>query len=261
MTAVRAPAAVTYAVWRALFLREAVFRLSGSRTAWVWLLVEPIFHIAFIMVLFEVVRMKTVPGADPAMFIMTGLLGFFMARNTALRSMEAINANTALFAYRQVKPVDTVLVRAALEGFINLVIALIMVAGAALLGLEVLVNDPLEVIVAFTGLWLCGLGLGLMLSVANQLLPELATIVKLLFLPLYFISGVMLPVQVVPQPYRDWLFYNPFLHGIEALRGGFFPHYYVEPATSLAFLYNFALVAIFFGLALQVRYTRKLITL
>lgn len=250
---------MTYAVWRALFLREALFRLYANRTAWLWLLVEPIFHIAFIMLFFELVRMQTVPGADPAMFVMTGLLGFFMARNTALRSMEAINANAALFAYRQVKPVDTVLVRAALEGFLNLVIALVMLAGAALLGFDVLLNDPLEVIVAFTGLWLSGLGLGLMLSVTNQLLAELATIVKLLFLPLYFISGVMFPVQMVPQPYRDWLFYNPFLHGVEALRGGFFPHYYVVPETSLSFLYTFALVTIFFGLALQVRFARKIL--
>jgi len=261
VTAVRSAASVTYAVWRALFLREAVFRLSGSRTAWLWLLLEPVFHIAFIMLFFELVRMQSVPGADPAMFVMTGLLGFFTARNTAFRSMEAINANTALFAYRQVKPVDTVLVRAALEGFINLVVALIVLAGAGLLGIDLTVNDPLEVIVAFAGLWLCGLGLGLMLSVANQMLAEVANIVKLLFLPLYFISGVMFPVLVVPQPYRDWLFLNPFLHGIEALRGGFFSHYYLVPETSLSYLYGFALVTIFFGLALHVRYARKLIAL
>lgn len=261
MAAVRSAASVTYAVWRALFLREAVFRLSANRTAWLWLLVEPIFHIAFIMLFFELVRMQTIPGADPAMFVMIGLLGFFMARNTALRSMEAINANAALFAYRQVKPVDTVLVRAALEGFINLVVALIIVGCAGLLGIDLTLNDPLDAIMAFTGLWLSGLGLGLMLAVANQLLPELANVVKLLFLPLYFISGVMFPALIVPQPYREWLFVNPLLHGIETLRGGFFPHYYVVPETSLSFLYGFALLTIFFGLALHVRYARKLITL
>ena len=261
MAAVRTPAAVTFAVWRALFLREALFRLSGNRTAWLWLLGEPVFHIAFIMLFFELVRMQTVPGAEPALFIMTGLIGFFMARNTALRSMEAINANAALFAYRQVKPVDTVLVRAALEGFLMLVIALVMLTGAALLGFDVLLNDPLEVLAAFAGLWLCGLGLGLVLSVMNQLLPEISNIVKLLFTPLYFVSGVMFPVLIVPQPYRDWLFYNPLVHGIEALRGGFFPHYYVVPETSLSSLYGFALFTIFFGLALHVRYARKIMSL
>lgn len=261
MATVRSPAAVTAAVWRALFLREALFRLTGSRTAWLWLLAEPVFHIAFLMLFFELIRMQTVPGAEPALFIMTGLLGFFMARNTAMRSMEAINANTALFAYRQVKPVDTVLVRTALEGFINLVVALILLAGVALTGIEITLDDPLEIITAFTGLWLSGVGLGLMLSVVGQLLPEVGNIIKLFFTPLYFVSGVMFPVQVVPQPYREWLFVNPFLHGIEALRGGFFAHYYVVPETSLAYLYGFALLTIFFGLALHVRYARKLITL
>ena len=48
-------------------------------------------------------------------------------------------------------------------------------------------------------------------------------------------------------------------HGIEAVRGGFFPQYYVLPETSLSFLYTFALVAIFFGLALQLRYARTIL--
>jgi capsular polysaccharide transport system permease protein len=257
--AIRSPLSVTYAVWRALFLREAVFRLSGRRAAWLWLLLEPIFHVAFITLFFELVRVRVTPGTDPGMFIMIGLLGFFMTRNTALRSMEAINANSALFAYRQVKPVDTVIVRAGLEGFLQLIVALIMLSGAALFGIEIIPNHPLEVLLAFSGLWFAGLGVGLILSVVGQLVSEIGEIVKLLFLPLYFLSGIMFPIEFVPQPYREWLFYNPILHGVEILRGGFFPHYHVVPEADLSVLLGFGLVTVFLGLALHVRYARKVI--
>lgn len=257
--AIRSPLSVTYAVWRALFLREAVFRLSGRRAAWLWLLLEPIFHVAFITLFFEIVGVRVTPGADPGMFVMTGLLGFFMTRNTALRSMEAIKANSALFAYRQVKPVDTVIVRAGLEGFLGLIVALIMLSGAGLFGLDIVPYHPLEVLVAFTGLWIAGLGLGLVLSVIAELMPDIGNVVKLLFLPLYFVSGIMVPVEFVPQPYREWMFYNPILHGVEILRGGFFPLYHVVPEADLSVLFSFALMTVFLGLALQVRYARKII--
>ncbi len=260
MTAViRSPLSVTYAVWRALFLREAVFRLSGRRVAWLWLLAEPISHVAFITLFFEIARVRVTPGADPGMFIMTGLLGFFMTRNTALRSMEAIKANSALFAYRQVKPVDTVIVRAALEGFLGLIVALIMLSGAALAGFTIVPYHPLEVLTAFTGLWTAGLGLGLILSVVGELLPDIANVAKLLFVPLYFVSGLMIPVEFVPHPYREWMFYNPILHGVEIMRGGFFPLYHVVPEADLSVLYGFSLITVFLGLALHVRYARKII--
>ena len=259
--AIRSPLSVTYAVWRALFLREAAFRLSARRAAWLWLLLEPVFHVAFISIFYELVRMHAFQGIDAGMFIMTGLLGFLMTRNCAMRSMEAVKANSALFAYRQVKPVDTVIVRAGLEGFLGLLVSLIMLAGAGLSGLDIVPRDPLVVLLAFAGLWAAGFGLALMLSVFSQLVTEIGDVVRLAFMPLYLFSGVVFPIHLVPLQYREWLFYNPIVHGVEILRGGFFAHYHVVPEANLSYLYGFALVTVFLGLALHVRYARKIIAL
>jgi capsular polysaccharide transport system permease protein len=250
---------VQRAVLSALFLREAVNRLSAGRAAWLWLLLEPLAHLIFLMTLFGFVFHRVIGGVEGAVFIVVGLCGFFTARNTATRSMEAVNANSALFAYRQVLPVDTVLVRAALEGFLMLITTLLILAGAGLLGLQVVPHDPFTVLLAAGGLWLSGTGLGLVLSVVADLVAEIGKLVRILFTPLYFISGVMFPAMTVPQPYRDWMFYNPFLHGIEILRGGFFAQFHMAPEASLAYLYGFALIVIFFGLALHVRFADRLV--
>ena len=61
------------------------------------------------------------------------------------------------------------------------------------------------------------------------------------------------------SPYREWLFYNPIVHGVEIMRGGFFPHYHVVREADLSFLLGFAVLTVFMGLALQVRYARKMI--
>lgn len=256
---IRSSVQITFATWKALFLREAVTRLAAGRAAWVWLLFEPLAYLIFIMTLFGFVYHKKVGGVDGAMFVVTGLLGFYFARNTFLKSMEAIHANGALFTYRQVKPIDTVLVRAALEGFLTLLSAILILAGSSLFGYDVLPDDPLLVMATLLGMWMCGLGIGLILSAATKLVSELGKVVNILITPLYFISGVMIPASTIPQPYRDYLLWNPFLHGLETLRGAYFSHFHPVPEASLAYVYGFALVAVFFGLSMHLRFSRRLI--
>lgn len=254
----RSSTKIAFTTWKALFLREAVTRLAAGRAAWVWLLFEPLAYLIFLMTLFGFVYHKIVAGVDGAMFVSTGLLGFMFARNTFLRSMEAIHANAALFTYRQVHPIDTVLVRAALEGFLQLISSILLLSGASLFNYQVIPNDPLMVLIAVLGLWLCGLGLGLILSAAAKLISELGKVVNIIVTPLYFVSGVMIPAMSIPQPYRDWLLFNPFMHGLEALRGGYFAQFHMAPEVSLLYLYGFALVTIFLGLVLHLRFAGKL---
>lgn len=255
----RTPAAIMLSVWEALFLREAVSRLAAGRAAWLWLLLEPAAHVVFLMTVFAIIRMHVVGGVDAPVWLMIGLLAFFMFKRTAVQAQNAVNANQALFAYRQVKPVDTVLVRAALEGFLMVLVAIILFSGAGLFGFGVAPADPLAVLEAFAGLWLMGLGFGLMASVVIELVPELGKFLGLAMTPLYFLSGVIFPIANVPQPYRDWLLLNPVAHGVEAARLGVAPYYHAAPGLSMAYTYGFALLGIFLGLALHVRFATRLI--
>lgn len=259
MKSARSSLAVAISVWRALFLRESLSRFFSRRAAWFWLLLEPVFHVSYLMVIFTVVRVRTVGGIQTGVWIMVGLLAFFMFRRTGLQVMNGIGANQGLFAYRQVKPVDTVLVRGFLEGFLMLLVIGILLAGAALFGLHVVPADPLAVMIALFGLWLVGMGFGLVTSVATELVPEVGRLLKLAMTPMYLLSGVMFPINIVPLPYRDWLLLNPIAHGLEATRLGFAPHYHAVAGLSVSYLYGCALVSIFLGLALHRRFALRLV--
>jgi capsular polysaccharide transport system permease protein len=126
--------------------------------------------------------------------------------------------------------------------------------------LGVFPSDPLAVLEAFFGLWLVGLGFGLVTSVVTELIPEAGQILKLIMKPLYLISGVVFPLALVPQPYRQWLMLNPVAHGLEAARLGFAPYYHAVPELSLSYMYGFALVCIFTGLVLHRRFAQQLAT-
>jgi capsular polysaccharide transport system permease protein len=256
----RSPARIVASVYLALFLREALTRISSSRAAWFWLLAEPVFHVSYMLFLYTVVRVHTIGGIDTVIWLMVGMLAFFMFRRTAAQVSASISSNLALFTYRQVKPIDTLLVRGGLEAVLMVFIAGVLLAGAALFGHSVVPTDPLAVLEAFLGLWLTGMGFGLVASVATELVPELGRIINFVMMPLYLVSGVVLPISAVPQPYRGWLMLNPVAQGLEAARLGFSSNYHPVSELSISYLYEFSLVSIFLGLALHRRFALRLVT-
>lgn len=259
MNTVRSPLEVTLSVWKALFLREAVTRLATGRAAWLWLLLEPVAQVVMLMVVFSVIRKGSYQGVDFALYLAIGVIGFSMFKNSAQRAIDAIPANAALFAYRQVKPVDAVLVRSTLDGLIEFLVALALLAGSALAGMDVIPHDPVGVILVFFLLWLFGTGFGLILSVGSELIPEIGKVARLMFTPLYFVSGVMFSPHLLPPAVRDWVVVNPVMHGIELMREAFFASYPPLVGIDSGYLAIFALGAFLLGLALHVRFARRLV--
>jgi len=257
-TSVRSDVSVAVSVWKALFLREATGRLAGGRAAWLWILLEPAAHIVFLMVIFGVIQHQVRHDANIEVFVLVGVWGFFLVRNIAQRGMDAIAANQALFSYRQVQAVDTVLVRAAVEAFLYVIVGAVLLGALALLDIDVRPADPLLVMWSAFLLWAFGLGLGLMFSVIGTLLPGLGKLIRIAFMPLYFLSSVMYSVSSVPLGLRNAVLVNPITHGLEAMRGGWFAAYRGEAHISLGFLAFWALVTVFLGLALHMRYATRL---
>lgn len=257
---VRSPLSIIFSVWHAIFLREAVDRLFGMRAAWLWLFAEPVFHIVFIAFIWSLIRAHTVGGIDAFIWISVGMLAFFLFRRTSVQVMYAADCNRALFAYRQVKPFDAAIVRAGLEAFLMTIIAAVIFSIASLSGHKMLPGDILLAAAGAGGLWLFGLGYGLVASVLMRLVPELEHILMVVMMPMYLISGVILPISSVPMPYRSLLLMNPVAHGLDAVRLGFVPSYHAVPGMSLGYLYACAVASVFLGLLLYRRFGLKLVT-
>ena len=246
----RSPLRVAMSVWHALLMREALRRFFAFRGAWAWLLAEPLFHAGYLTFIYTVIRVKTVGGIDTIVWLLSGLMGFFLFRRTAGQVCLALRANQPLFAYRQVKPFDTFFVRALLEGVVMVVITFSIFFAAALFGHVFSPDAPLTVLLAFLSAWLMGFGWGLIVAIAEGLVSELGTLFDLLTRPLYLISGVMLPLAVLPPQIRTWLMLNPLAHVLENIRLGFSARYHAVPEVNLAYPFFAALVLIFAGLLL-----------
>lgn len=246
---IRSPWQIQKSVVFALFLRELKTRFGAYKFGYVWLLLEPMAHVIVLSLIFSYMRGSGASGIDFPVFIVTGIVPFLMFKNIALRVMDGVDANRALFSYRQIKPMDTFVARALLDSFLAAVIFTLILLGMAWVGLDVPFRDPFVVVLLMAILVLMGLGLGMIFCVATHYLPEAKTFIRIAFLPLYLLSGVIFPIALVPAEFLPYLLWNPLLHAIELIRGSFFKQYHVFPDISPLFVVMTTLVMLFIGLA------------
>lgn len=254
------PIATTLTVWHSLFLRETLDRFFGSRGAWAWLILEPAAHILIVGIIISMYRPQGVGGTDLILWLSIGMLAFFMFRRTAIQALHAVDCNKAFFAFRQVRPFDAALVRASLEAFSIFFVAVAILTPLTFFKDNVLPHDPLLMIGAFLGLWLLGLGYGMITSVIMRLIPDTGHLIQILMMPLYFLSFVIFPLDLIPPAFRKYALLNPITHGVEISRAGFFHYYPTLPETSLLYLYEWALVLLFIGMALYKLFNTRLLT-
>lgn len=256
---VRSPWQVTWSVWHALFMREVLARTTGDRMGWFWMLGEPMFFIVIMVSIREFLgRTRAISGAEFVVWLILGLSGFFLVRDGIQRGMNAIASNQALFAYRQIKPVDPLLVRTAMEGMLKTIVLLILLGVALLNGIDASPDDVVGVFFLWVSLWLLGLGCALIVSVAVRLIPDLQHFVKMMMLPLLLMSGVIIPLNNLPHSLLESLLYNPILHGLELLRAHFFSGYMPLQGVSLGYLWQWILMTLALGLALHARFELRL---
>ncbi len=249
---------MTLGVWRALILREAEGKLFASRVSWIWVMVEPAFHVAYLMVLYSVIRVRKVGELDTAVWVMVGLQAYFIFRKTADGVSNAANDNNALFAYRQVKPIDTLIARALLEATMNVLTWLLLIVLVEVWGHPFKPDYPLEMLVALAGMWLFGFGYGMVVSALTSLVRELKLLLQIVLRPLYLVSGVIFPIASLSQPIRQVLMLNPVAHGVEMARMAISRSYNAVPETDPAYLFAWGGALVLLGLALQIRFSFRI---
>lgn len=243
----------------ALFLRELQTRFGTIRLGYLWAVLEPAAQVLVLVAVFGFASRHLMPGLDFAMFVLTGLMPFQFFRQMVGRSMDAIDANRALFGYRQVMPIDTLIARLILESLVNLVVFAVLIAVCAGLGMRVGVEDPLGLLGMGALLVLISFGLGLACAVLGQRSKQLRKVIPLVLNPLYFVSGVFFPMALIPEKYLPLVIWNPILHLNELVRDRYFLAFRASDDASLLFVISFGLISLLLGLALYRRHRLALV--
>jgi capsular polysaccharide transport system permease protein len=256
----RSPQKIQRDVVLALVIRELRSRVEGRWLGLLWMLLEPLAHVLLILALFGFRQHASSPNVELPVFLVTGLLPFFMFRNLARKLPNAIPANRGLYAYRQVKPFDALVASGIVEIGLSSAVYLTALMVLGWLGYHWLPVRPLELLVVSVVLLAFGIGLGLVFSVAAHERQRVKNVINMAFLPLYLLSGVILPANAFPLQVREWLLWNPVLHLLELGRSYYIPLYRPMDGVNLAYPAAVSLVTVALGLSLYRLYRFQLVT-
>lgn len=250
---------VQKATIQALFLREMKTRFGKFRLGYLWAALEPTAHIMIMLAIFGYVMNRTMPDISFPVFLINGIIPYFIFSNISNRSIGAIEANKGLFNYRPVKPIDTILARALLESVIYAAVYILLMSVVGLLGEQFEIIRLVTLIFSWILLVLLSCGVGLLFMVIASTYPETEKFLPILLKPLYFISCIMYPLHSIPKEYWPYLLWNPIVHAVELSRSAVFPGY-ASDGVSLNYLALSTLVILFAGLAVYRNREKAMLT-
>lgn len=244
----------------ALYMRELLTRFGHYRLGYVWAIIEPGLLIFLKTVFFTAVFGRVIAGMSYGMFLVNGILPFFMIMRSATRALGAVEANKGLFIYRAVRPIDTVLARSLLEASLYFNLYIIFMLGLAWWGESVSLSNIPMLFLTWVTLFLFGLGFSVVFLVLGSFSKELSKFIGSFTIVLYIMSGIMYSVRALPPEFQQIVLWNPIVHGVEIIRHCVHPAY-PDDHVSYWYLLESTIVVLFFGLFFYKTREKRMLTI
>lgn len=165
-------------------------------------------------------------GTSTSLFLLTGIVPYFLFSKLAGYLSGAVVSNRTLLFLPPVKVLDVIVARVVLEATTFLFVSFILFVILYLTGVaDAVPYDPLTVMAACA----LAIGLGVAIGLINIVLASYTHNWMIFFgvltFPLWMFSGIFFLPEQVPQPFRDYLLYNPVMHIVLLFRMSFYPTY------------------------------------
>ncbi|SFE41649.1 ABC transporter permease [Roseivivax sediminis] len=242
----------------ALMLREMSTTNGRSPMGYLWAILEPVAGIALLSLVFAAGFRSPPIGTNFAIFFASGVLPFLAYVDLNNKVATAQRFSKPLLSYPGVTFIDTIVSRVILNAITQSLICFILFTGIIVMfDLDMILNVPaiaLGYVMAFS----LSIGIGTLNSYFLTIYPIWEKIWAIFNRPLFIISCVIFLYDTVPQPYRDWLWWNPLIHIVGQTRSGVFATY---DGSYVSYVYIFSISAVTFaaGLVLLRRYHRDMI--
>jgi capsular polysaccharide transport system permease protein len=243
----------------ALLMRELKTRFGAKKLGYFWAIAEPAAQASIMAILFSLIGRSSLAGVPVALFIISGLLPFKFFAKLLPQLANSVQANKALFAYRQVSPIDPLIARLLIEVATYIVVFVIILSVMGWMGIPVWPADLLSLVLINLLLIVLAAGIGIVLCVATAYYDDTSKILGMVMTPMFFISGIFFSATMIPSQYWYLFTWNPLFHVIELSRDAMFVTY-TTPVGSWVFVSMVALVSLSSGLMLYQVNRQRFIT-
>jgi capsular polysaccharide transport system permease protein len=209
-------------VLHALLMREIITRFGRENLGVLWLAGEPMLFTLGVATLWTAAGLHHGSPIPIVAFAVTGYSSVLMWRNSANRSGGAIAQNKPLLFHRNVRVIDVLLTRIALEVSGATASFIVLATLFTFVGWMPPPDDLLKVLEGWLMLAWFGGSLALLIGAGTAF----SEIVERLWHPaaylLFPISGAAFMVEWLPLGMQKFVLLLPMVHGVELLRAGYF---------------------------------------
>jgi capsular polysaccharide transport system permease protein len=243
----------------ALMMRELKTRFGAKKLGYFWAIAEPAAQASILALMFSLIGRSSLAGVPVALFMISGIMPFKFFSKLLSQLAGSVQANKALFTYRQVSILDPLITRLIIEVITYIVVFCIILSVMAWMGFNVEMQDFLAFLMINVLLISLGLGMGILLCVASAYWEDTTKVVSMIMLPMFMISGIFFTATMIPQKYLYLFDWNPIFHVIELIRQAMFVSY-TSPIGDWQYVAFCALVSNAAGLMLYQVSRQRFIT-
>lgn len=241
----------------ALVLREVQTSSSRTTGGFVWAILEPVGGILLLTLIFSA-GFRTPPiGSNFAIFYATGVVPFMAYMDISNKIASTIKSSKGLLAYPAVTFMDAILARIIFNTVTQFIVASIIFIGT-IVAMDTRTDPQVESIaVGFLMYILFSFAIGSLNCFLFEAFSWWQPVWGILMRPLFLLSCIFFIYDDVPDPYKDWLWWNPLVHIIGQMRHAFYPSY-VGDYISYTYVFSVSLCLLALGLIFLIRYHRDL---
>lgn len=237
-------------VMYALVLREISIQ-GKDNTHISWIIIEPLIHVLFYLVLWSVLSRGDKNGIDIMVYLATGIIPWFMFRAIIARSLNYLDKSLLEFYY--IKPFDILLAGILVDIMTYSIIYCLTMCLLEYVGKNLYFCEPLILISCYLSLVSLAIGVSLILMVITAFFRIVKKVITHVLRIMYFTSCVIVPASIIPNKYFLFLYFNPVVHVMEFSRKCVFPSF-ITPITDPQYMYVSSLVTLFIGLLCYSKY-------
>ncbi len=236
-------------VIRALMLHDIKLRFRISRAGYFLVLAEPVFQYAAMFTVFHYIQRQPAFGSSLGVFLATGIVPYFLFMHLTMRVMGVVRSGRAYAKVQTVGFLDQALAKGLLEFLTLILFGTLVFSLLVFFDQPAVPQRPLDLILSVLMLGVVAFGVGLINGVLTKIFKLYALLYSIFARSMLFLSGVFYVPATLPAIARQYLAWNPLLHGLEWFRIGFFESY---PAVDLdrAYLGAWALGTVTLGVVL-----------
>jgi len=167
-------------------------------------------------------------GVPYTQFIFPGIIGMTILFSSIFSSISIIwDKEFGFMKEILVAPVSrfSIVIGKALSGtIVSTLQAIIILALFPVLGFKLGVLQILSVIVVCISISFCISAFGIVLATFYDSYESFSVIMNFIIMPMFFLSGAMYPVRLLPDILQIAARVNPLTYGIDAIKHAIFPH-------------------------------------